>query len=167
MITLTAMMRRLLLLIVIASFSISSAMAAAEHPPLTTLDGKSLTLSSFEGKAVLINFWATWCGPCRKEMPELDHVSQRLDPDKAVVLGVAADEAQGVASYLDKLGISYANVVGDPDQMFSWSAQIGNYVQGVPYSALLDSNGEIIWTKTGELDFTELETVLAEYFAAE
>lgn len=144
-----------------------STVTAQDHPPLQRLDGEALTLSAFKGKAVLMNFWATWCGPCRQEMPELDHVAQRLDPNKAVVLGIAADEAAAVDAFLKEVSVSYPNAVGDPDQMFRWSAELGNFVQGLPYSVLLDGNGELVWSKSGELDFEELETVLSAYVATE
>lgn len=134
------------------------------HPPLSTLDGKALTLGSFRDKTILVNFWATWCGPCRKEMPELDHLAQRLDPDRAIVLGIAADERAVVGEFLDHLGgVRYPIAIGEPDQMFAWSTELGNLVQALPFSVLLDGKGDVTWVKTGELDFEELTPLLAAY----
>lgn len=153
-------------LIVLAA-GISLPTCAAEHPELTTPAGQSLSLSGFEGKAVLVNFWATWCGPCRKEMPELDSLAQRLDPEKAVVLGIAADEPAAVDRFLTEITLSYPIATGDPDQMFAWSSQLGNQIQVLPFSVLLNNRGEITWSKMGELDFAELEPVMDEFLVGE
>ncbi len=156
---------RLAVIGLLATASISVA-SAADHPALTMLDGNAASLDDFQGKSVLLNFWATWCGPCRKEMPELSHLAERLDPDKAVVLGVAADEMDGVAAFIAEVPVAYPIVVGDPDQLFMWSAELGNFVQGLPFSVLLDESGEPIWVKMGELEFDELDEVMSGYMSA-
>ena len=141
--------------------------SAADHPALTLLDGNAASLEDYAGKSVLLNFWATWCGPCRKEMPELSHLAERLDPDKALVLGVAADEIDGVAAFIDEVPVAYPIAVGDPDQLFMWSAELGNFVQGLPFSVLLDESGEPVWVKMGELEFDELEEVMSGFMPVE
>lgn len=146
----------------LAMFAMSVA-TAADHPALTLLDGNDATLDDYAGRYVLLNFWATWCGPCRKEMPELSHLAERLDPEKAIVLGVAADELAGVAAFVDEVPVAYPIAVGDPDQLFMWSAALGNFVQGLPFSVLLDGSGEAVWVKMGELEFDELEEVMSSY----
>ena len=146
----------------LVTFAMSVA-TAADHPALTLLDGNDATLDDYAGRYVLLNFWATWCGPCRKEMPELSHLAERLDPDKALVLGVAADELAGVAAFVDEVPVAYPIAVGDPDQLFMWSAELGNFVQGLPFSVLLDGSGEAVWVKMGELEFDELEEVMSGY----
>ncbi len=149
----------------LATTAISVA-SAADHPALTTLEGDTASLDDYAGRSVLLNFWATWCGPCRKEMPELSHLAERLDPGKAVVIGVAADETDGVSAFINEVPVAYPIVVGDPEQLFGWSAELGNFVQGLPFSVLLDGSGEPIWVKMGELDFEELEEVMAGYMTS-
>ena len=147
-------------------FLVTAAMSvatAADHPALTLLDGNEASLDDYAGRHVLLNFWATWCGPCRKEMPELSHLAERLDPGKAIVLDVAADEMDGVAAFVDEVPVAYPIVVGDPDELFMWSDELGNFVQGLPFSVLLDENGEAVWVKMGELQFDELEEVMSSY----
>ena len=154
------------MLVVLAAAAVSVA-SAADHPALTLLEGEAASLDDYAGKSVLLNFWATWCGPCRKEMPELSHLAERLDPGKALVLGVAADEMAGVAAFIDEVPVAYPIAVGDPDQLFMWSAELGNFVQGLPFSVLLDETGEPVWIKMGELEFDELEDVMSGFMATD
>lgn len=156
---------KLALLGLFAALSVSVA-SAADHPALMTLDGDSTSLADYKGKSVLLNFWATWCGPCRKEMPELSQMAQQLDPDKAVILGIAADEGDAVSAFIEQVPVAYPIVVGDPDGMFAWSAELGNVVQALPFSVLLDESGNPVWAKLGEVDFDELETVMHGYMSA-
>lgn len=149
---------------ILAMLAVSAA-SAADHPALTLLDGDRVAVDDYQGKSVLLNFWATWCGPCRKEMPELSQMSELLDPDKAVILGVAADEQADVAAYVEQLPVAYPIAVGDPDGLFAWSAELGNVVQALPFSVLLDESGAPIWAKLGELEFDELETVMHSYMS--
>lgn len=158
--TIAAMRLGVVGLLVTVAMSVAT---AADHPALTLLDGKDASLDSYAGRHVLLNFWATWCGPCRKEMPELSHLAERLDPEKAVVLGVAADDMDGVAAYVNEVPVAYSIVVGDPEKLFMWSAELGNFVQGLPFSVLLDGNGEPVWVRMGELEFDELEEVMSGY----
>lgn len=152
------------LLAVLAVFTVAAA-SAAEHPALTMLEGDSVTLDSYQGKSVLLNFWATWCGPCRKEMPELSQLSEGLDSSKAVVLGIAADEQDAVAEFIEQVPVAYPIAVGEPGALFVWSASLGNVVQALPFSVLLDESGAPVWAKLGVVDFAELETVMQGYMS--
>ena len=74
---------------------------------LTTLDGNVVKSSELAGKVVLVNFWATWCGPCKEEMPSLARLQKQLDPTQFALLTVTTDlQRQGIAHFLSQLGVS-------------------------------------------------------------
>ncbi len=76
---------------------------------LERLDGEMIPMSIYDGKVVVVNIWATWCAPCRREMPALQILSDRLDPDKAVVLGISIDRApeKNVQAFLEETGVTF------------------------------------------------------------
>ena len=130
----------------------SLAMAAAQPanaPALTDLKGAAFNLQALRGRVVVVNFWATWCAPCRQEMPELNRLSGQLDPRRAFILGVAADDPAAVKAFVAKLGIHYPIVIGNPDQIFVWTASLGNIAEGLPFSILMDQSGQIRWAHIG------------------
>jgi thiol-disulfide isomerase/thioredoxin len=131
--------------------AVTSTALQAQQPPLVSLDGVSVSLKEFQGRVVLVNFWATWCGPCLKEIPELNEISSQLDSDRAVVLGIAADYPDMVREFLTELPIYYRLVTGDPDMIFQWTEALGNFDQGLPFSILLGPDGSIQWRKSGPI----------------
>jgi len=105
-------------------------------------------LTSVEGKVVLLNFWASWCGPCRAELPDLQALHERLDPEKALVLTVNLDTQQRVAEGLTrklKVGLP---VVYDPKGVVAGAFQ----PPSMPTSYLIDANGLIHKIYEGKLD---------------
>jgi cytochrome c biogenesis protein CcmG/thiol:disulfide interchange protein DsbE len=105
------------------------------------LDGQTVSLSDFRGHPVLINFWATWCGPCREEMPDFQTVYAAYHTDGFVVLAVNAMEGKGdVAAFVDKLGITYPVALDESGMI---NRDLYNRV-GYPTSFLLDKNGVIV-----------------------
>lgn len=113
---------------------------------LATLNGKNVRLSDFAGRPVLINFWATWCGPCRAEIPSLEAASRHFG-DRAVILGVNVQESPRlVAPYLAELGMTYP-VVLDTDASVSLSYR----VRAFPTSFFVDAHGVIIQIEAGSI----------------
>jgi thiol-disulfide isomerase/thioredoxin len=123
--------------------------ALAKGPPLVSPAGTSAGLDAWRGRVVLVNFWATWCGPCREEMPDLDRLDATLDHQKAAIVGIAANEAAEVRTFLKRLPVRYPILVGAPDPVLAWSAQLGNRSLGLPFSVLVDGKGQIRWVKSG------------------
>jgi peroxiredoxin len=123
----------------------------------TMADGSRHTLSQLRGKKVLINFWATWCGPCRSEMPDLQKALGE-EGDSVVVLGVnKAQQLQEIGPFADELGISFpliANQAGDI---------AGRYgAQNLPTSYFINSDGTIGLKKTGVMNYAFIKTHLGE-----
>lgn len=138
----------LLLIFLAATASVSVAEIPAP-PSLISPAGEALAMDAYSDQILLVNIWASWCGPCRLEMPDLDELQAHFADEQFTVIGVAADEIEGVKEYLKAVPVAYPNYAGDPDQVFAWSEKLGNHQLGVPSTALVDATGSIRWTKMG------------------
>ena len=121
---------------------------------LPDLSGKMINLSDFKGNVVVMNFFATWCGPCRQEMPSLEQVFQAYKHKDFVVLGVAGD-VQGqevVAPFVKEYGMTFP-VVLDPQNVVSKQYR----VRGIPTVYLVDRQGQIAGTYVGGADWNSEE----------
>lgn len=123
-----------------AAAGVASANASAPQFTLTTLDGASVTTESLAGKVVLVNFWATWCPPCRIEMPGFQRVYDRFRGDGFVVLGVSMDAggAEGVQRFLAERHITYPVAMATPAAVRDFGG-----VRLLPTSYLIDREGRI------------------------
>jgi peroxiredoxin len=106
---------------------------------LADLNGKSWTLQDLHGKVVLVNFWATWCPPCRKEMPDLESLYRQFGPQGLVVLAISDEDAAKVKSFLEGRGITYP-ILLDPGRKVTESFQ----VDGIPKSFVYDREGKLV-----------------------
>jgi cyclase len=118
-------------------------------PALVNLAGAPEGLEAYRGRVLLLNFWATWCAPCRQEMPDLDRLNAGLDHRQAAIVGVAADELPAVKLFVARIGVKYPVLTGNADAVFAWSGALGNAALGLPYSVLLDRDGTVRWSKSG------------------
>jgi peroxiredoxin len=106
---------------------------------LTDLSGKAWTLSSLKGKVVLVNFWATWCPPCRKEMPDLEFLSHKFADQGLVVLAISDEEAGTVAPFIAEHKITYP-ILLDAGRKVNESF----HVEGIPKSFIFDRSGTLV-----------------------
>jgi thiol-disulfide isomerase/thioredoxin len=122
-------------------------------------DGKPYTLSNFRGKVVLLNVWATWCAPCRKEMPALDRLQQALGGSDFQVLALSLDNggAAVVRQFYDQIGIRALGIYVDPAMEATGKLR----ALGVPTTLLLDREGRERWRKTGPAEWDSPEIVEA------
>lgn len=106
---------------------------------LTDLQGKSWTLSSLKGKVVLVNFWATWCPPCRKEMPDLEALYNRFKDKGFVILAISDEESKTVEKFVTEHKYTYPMLL-DPGRKVNTDYKIG----GIPKSFIYDRNGKMV-----------------------
>jgi peroxiredoxin len=127
---------------------------AAPNFDLATLDGRRVKLSDYRGKAVLLNFWATWCAPCKAEMPWFVDLQKKYGSDGLVILGVAMDDSETpkIAAFASEMGVNYPVLLGT-DQV---SEAYGN-VEFLPTSFYIDREGKIIAKGAGLLGRNEIE----------
>jgi len=122
----------------------------APAPAFTSRDGKPLHLADFRGHILLVNFWATWCGPCVREMPSLDRLQTKLG-ERLTVLAISEDHggAHVVDAFLEKLSLARLNVYLDAPA----AAQAAFQLRGLPTSFLIDRNGAILGRLEGGADW--------------
>ena len=127
---------------------------------LAGLDGEPLSLSQWDGRARVINFWATWCPPCRREMPLFQALAESRNPDALVVIGIAIDRLAAVNQFVDEFGITYPQLVGEQDAIVA-ADQFGVESGGLPFTVFAAPGGEVLHLHVGELDRGQLEIILA------
>lgn len=119
---------------------------------LTALDGSRVVLpQAWSGKPVLVNVWASWCGPCLQEMPELEGFAGEQDANSIQVVGIALDDAASAQAMVERLGITYANLVDAPGPADA-SVRLGNPAGVLPYSVLVSADGRVLKTKIGPFE---------------
>jgi thiol-disulfide isomerase/thioredoxin len=135
------------------------ARAAPAGPPwdqrFPTPQGGELDLSSLQGRPLVLNFWATWCPPCIKELPELDRFHREWSPQGWQVVGLAVDGAQPVREFLQKQPLGFAVGMAGLEGT-ALSRQLGNDQGALPFTAVFDRHGRLIQRKLGQTDFEEL-----------
>ena len=132
---------------------------------LNDIWGEPTPISKWSGKPLLINFWATWCAPCRREMPLLQALHNEQPENGIQVVGIAIDWLPDVESYIAESGIGYPILVGQEDAM-AVSGLFGLEGLGLPFSVLAGADGQILTVYVGELageQIAAMATISAEY----
>ncbi len=127
---------------------------------LPDLDGKPHQLSDYRGHRVLLNFWASWCGPCLDEMPALARVQAKFGEQGPIVVGIAMDEPDHVRAFLGAHPLNYPILLGQLATP-STSLQLGDTSGALPYSVLIDADGRVLATHIGALPAAQMEQWLA------
>jgi thiol-disulfide isomerase/thioredoxin len=122
--------------------------------------GKPEALSKWKGKALVVNFWATWCAPCVEEMPELTALQRELTPKNIQIIGIGIDTPSNIAEFSSKYKISYPLYVSGMNGT-ELSRQFGNQAGGLPFTVLIDADGRIRKTYLGRLKLDELRKDLS------
>ena len=126
---------------------------------LENIRGETVSIDEFRGRKTLINFWATWCRPCRKEMPMLNGVFLSQDPLDFSVVGIAIDKPEKVVQFVAELGIDFPIMVGQ-SEAYDVMKDLGNEALTLPYTILIDEEGKVVWSKNTELKHSDMDEVL-------
>jgi thiol-disulfide isomerase/thioredoxin len=132
---------------------------------LPDLTGTPRSLQSFGGRPLIINFWATWCAPCRREIPLLQALRQHNRADRLEVVGIAVDFRAAVQKYLAHTPIDYPVLVGEQEGLKA-AEQFGMQMV-LPFSVFADSHGQIVAVKIGELHREEADFILEQIHAVD
>jgi len=117
--------------------------------------GKPQRFDQWRGKVMVVNFWATWCAPCVKEMPALSALQTELASKPIQIVGVGIDSAANIQEFLTKYEITYPLMVAGMGGAKTTRA-FGNQVGGLPFTVIIDSKSQIHKTYTGELNIADL-----------
>lgn len=142
----------------------STPLVGQPAPALKLLDlaGTTHDLADYRGHPVVLNFWASWCLPCREEMPALDRAQQRHGASGATVIGVAMDQSASVRAFLAAQPVSYPIVLGQLSHPSS-AYRFGDVSDVLPYSVLIGADGRVRAQHAGPLDDAQLQQWLAPW----
>ncbi|MCG5524423.1 TlpA family protein disulfide reductase [Ectothiorhodospira haloalkaliphila] len=133
-------------------------MQGQQRPDFTLhdLEGEPRHISEWDDRVVLLNFWATWCPPCVREMPLFVDMQEEYEEQGLTIVAVAIDEHQAVSDFLDTYGVNFPVLIGEDDAM-DVASEYGNRFGSLPYSVLLDRDGKVRYIHAGELKRDTLE----------
>ena len=126
---------------------------------VTNPEGKPQSLAIYKGRPIVVNFWASWCGPCVEEMPELSSLQRQYAKKGIQFIGVGVDSAANIQAFLKKVPVDYPIYIagfGGADV----ARAFGNMAGGLPYTVVIDANGAVRATKLGQIKPDELRRTL-------
>ena len=137
------------------------ALEVVTHPSFTLPDpsGVNHDFSEWDGKNRILNFWATWCAPCRREIPLLKAFQDEQGGNGFQVIGIAVDFPEPVAHYAEAAEFNYPILVGEQDAMAVAESSGVEFV-GLPFTMFVSSDGELLSAYIGELHQTHLDTIV-------
>jgi thiol-disulfide isomerase/thioredoxin len=138
----------------------ASAATALMTTQLPDVDGRRRSLEQWRGKVLVVNFWATWCAPCREEIPAFIKVQEKLGAKGLQVVGIAVDQEDKVRPYAAEMKINYPILIGDLEAI-DLARQAGNRLGGLPFTVVFDRQGTAIHSQLGGINQQKLEALVA------
>ena len=126
---------------------------------LGDLDGTPRSIRSWPGKSMIVNFWATWCAPCRREIPLLREIQKEHGPEGFQVVGVAVDFREDVVKFAQEIGMDYPVLIGEQDGLEAVQ-KFGQGSMGFPFTVFTDQQQRIVLFHLGEIDRAEANILL-------
>jgi thiol-disulfide isomerase/thioredoxin len=126
---------------------------------LPNIDGTQWRAEEWRGKILVVNFWASWCPPCRKEMPLFVRLQEELGPSGVLFVGVAIDDPRAVRDFIDTHGIEFPILLGQ-EKGIELARRLGNRMEALPYTVVADRNGRLVLRQAGELTEESLRPLL-------
>ena len=130
---------------------------------LASLDGEEITLSEYRGKVVVVNFWATWCGPCKYEIPMLIEFQEKYGTDKLIILGVAINSGsrENIENFAEEFNITYPILYGSDEEIERLVYMYGNFVS-IPSTFIINRKGEVTNFIRGAQSRSVFQTLIEE-----
>ena len=142
-------------LIAATQFAQAADFMAASFPDLA---GKPQAMKQWQGKPIVVNYWATWCGPCRQEMPELVELQKKYQ-GKVQFVGIAIDEVAPVTVFAKQYKVNFPTLIGSNSAMEMMRAQ-GNVQGGLPFTVIIDGKGQLVFKELGRMHKEKLDDQL-------
>jgi thiol-disulfide isomerase/thioredoxin len=123
--------------------------------------GREQSIGQWKGKVLVVNFWATWCVPCREEMPEFVKVQQEFGPRGLQFVGIAIDDVAKVEAFAAELGLNYPTLIGGYGGI-ELSRSFGNRLGALPFTIIVDRTGRVSHTQLGPIKEEKLRTIVSQ-----
>ncbi len=127
----------------------------------TDLNGDMRNIKEWDGRLILLNFWASWCPPCKKEIPDFIELQKKYGDQGFQIIGIAIDDEDAVRDYVEKVGMNYPSLVVQ-DEGVMLAKHYGNGIGALPYSVIINRDGEISYTIRGKLSMIRAKELLKE-----
>lgn len=137
----------------------ATASASLISAKLPDIGGRTQALDQWRGRVLVINFWATWCAPCRKEVPELIRAQSEWGQRGLQIVGIAIDQTENVKPYAAEMGINYPVLIGGPEGL-ELARSSGDNLGVLPFTVVVDRKGKSISTQLGGVDRNKLAALI-------
>ena len=146
----------LMVFIIISFFIFTGCKSTSGDFTLMDLDGNEISLSDFNRKVLILNFWATWCPPCREEIPDFVEVYNEYESKDVQFIGVSNEDISTLKSFVEDYDISYPILIDDANIMGKWG------ISAIPTTFVFDKNGQIIFKNVGMMTGEQLKNIIED-----